>query len=44
MKNIFDIVKLVGVLKSIVFRFLNNGSVSKKISEKLIRIIVEYDY
>lgn len=44
MKNISDIAKLAGVSKSTVSRFLNNGSVSKKTSEKLTRIIAEHDY
>ncbi len=43
MKNISDIAKLAGVSKSTVSRFLNNGSVSKKTSEKLTRIIAEHD-
>lgn len=37
MKNISDIAKLAGVSKSTVSRFLNNGSVSKKTSEKLTK-------
>ncbi|MDH2940785.1 hypothetical protein AN262_10560 [Staphylococcus aureus] len=44
MKNISDIAKLAGVSKSTVSRFLNNGSVSKKTSEKLTKIIAEHDY
>ncbi|UMT77537.1 LacI family DNA-binding transcriptional regulator [Staphylococcus roterodami] len=44
MKNISDIAKLAGVSKSTVSRFLNNGSVSKKTSEKLTKIIDEHDY
>ncbi len=43
-KNISDIAKLAGVSKSTVSRFLNNGSVSKKTSEKLTRIIAEDDH
>lgn len=44
MKNILDIVKLVGVLKSIVLCFLNNGFVSLVMKEKIIKIIEENNY
>ena len=44
MVTIKDIAELANVSKSTVSRYLNNGSVSKKTSEKLEKIIEELDY
>ena len=44
MVTIKDIAEMANVSKSTVSRYLNNGSVSKKTSDKLAKIIKELDY
>lgn len=44
MATIKDIAEMANVSKSTVSRYLNNGSVSKKTSDKLAKIIKELDY